>query len=176
MNTAVTNGPLHPASWAPRLGFAALRLVSLLPYRPLMAVGRLLGRVIRMFASRRENIARINLALCFPDLTDAQRHALLKAHFESVGMGLMDFAIAWWWSDARLDPLLTMTGTEHLAPAFANGKGVIFFTGHFTSLELSGRLLSRLAPALPMYRPNENPVIERASCTSNAPFHVTMCA
>ena len=113
----------------------------------------------------------INLALCFPDASPAERDRLLRRHFEAVGMGLMDFAVAWWWSDRRMRPLVTIDGSEHLEPAFAKGKGVIFFTGHFTSLEMSGRLLSGLAPALPMYRPNENPVIERLM-VKNRELHV----
>ncbi len=152
--------PYQPAAWGPRLAFGLLRLISLLPYRPLMAVGRLAGRLFQRLSARRARIAAINLALCYPEIDDTGRKALLRHHFEAVGMGLATFAIAWWWSDRHLDPLVEIEGKEHLQAAFESGKGVIFFTGHFTSLEMSGRLLSRLAPALPMYRPNENPVID----------------
>jgi len=153
--------PYQPAAWGPRLGFGLLRLASLLPYRPMMALGRLLGRTVQRFVGRRERIAGINLELCFPDLSERERETLLRHHFEALGMGVMTFAIAWWWPDRRLDPLVRIHGQEHLEAAFADGKGVIFFTGHFTALEMSGRLLSRIAPALPMYRPNENPIIDR---------------
>lgn len=162
---------LNPAGWWPHLAIGLLRLLSLLPHRPLMAVGRWLGRRVQQFAARRVEIARINLGLCFPELDDARRERLLTAHFEALGMGLMDFAVAWWWPDRRLDPLVQIDGAEHLQPAFDAGQGVIFFTGHFTSLEMSGRLLSRLAPALPMYRPNNNPAIE-AIMVANRERHV----
>lgn len=155
-----TPKPYQPAAWAPRLGFALLRLAAFLPHGALMALGRFVGRQFRRLSARRAGIARINLGLCYPELGDAEREALLRRHFEAVGMGLATFAIAWWWPDRRLDPLVRIEGAEHLEAAFAGGRGVIFFTGHFTSLEMSGRLLSRLAPALPMYRPNENPVID----------------
>jgi KDO2-lipid IV(A) lauroyltransferase len=171
LDSNTTLKPYQPAAWGPRLGFALLRLVSLLPAGPLMAVGRFVGRLFQRLARRRERIARINLGLCFPEMPEAERERLLRRHFEAVGMGLMTFAIAWWWPDRRLDPRVRIEGREHLQAAFDHGRGVIFFTGHFTSLEMSGRLLSRLAPALPMYRPNENPVIDRI-IVSNRERHV----
>lgn len=161
----------QPAVWAPGIGAVLLRGVSTLPYGPLMATGRWLGRRLQQFAKRRERIARINLELCFPEYPAKEREQLLRQHFESVGMGLMDFAVAWWWSDEKLYPLVEIEGSEHLEAAFKPGKGVIFFSGHFTSLEMSGRLLIRLAPALPMYRPNENPAID-AWINTNRERHV----
>lgn len=150
----------HPANWAPLPAIGVLRLLALLPYPALMAVGRWLGRRLQAFATRRRHIAEINLALCFPERSDDERRRLLTAHFESLGMGLMEVGLTWWYSHQRFEALVEVDGSEHLAPAFAAGHGVIFFTGHFTSLEVSGRVLSRLAPALPMYRPNNNPLLE----------------
>ena len=53
-----------------------------------------------------------------------------------------------------------ISGREHLEQAMANGKGAIFLTAHFTSIEISGRLLADMCPALPMYRPNNNALLE----------------
>lgn len=150
----------HPATWGPHVAFGLLRLLAWLPYRPLMALGRLLGRLARPLVTRRANIARINLELCFPALDAASRERLLREQFEAIGMGLMEIAMAWWWSERRLRPLVTVEGAEHIAPAYERGKGVIFFTGHFTSLELGGRLLINQSPVLPMLRPHGNPVVE----------------
>ena len=153
--------PLSPASWLPRIGFAALYLLSWLPYPALMGVGRSAGRLLERLAKRRARIADINLALCYPELDETRRHALRRAHFEAVGMGLVAVGMSWWWSDRRLLSIVEIRGREHAEAAFARGKGVIFYTGHFTTLELSGRLITEIGPVLPLYRPNENPVVDQ---------------
>ncbi len=151
----------HPRYWPTWTGIALLRLCVLLPYRPMMAVGRVLGRVGMLLAGRRRHFVDTNLRLCFPELDAAARQSLARRHFEAVGMAFMDFAIAWWWPDERIYPLVTTEGQEHIEKAMARGKGAIFLTAHFTSIEISGRLLAKLCPALPMYRPNANPLLER---------------
>ena len=152
---------LAPRFWPVWLGMGLLRCLALVPYRPLMALGRGLGRLAARLVQRRRRIAAINLELCFPAMAPAERELLLRRHGESLGMGLMEIALAWWAPAARIDRLLRVEGLEYLEQAFQGGRGVILLTAHFTSVELSGRLLARLAPITPLYRPNENPLIER---------------
>lgn len=161
----MSNPPINAQLFAPRhwpiwLAIGLLRLIAFLPWGWMMAIGRALGRLILRLLPRRARIADINLQLCFPDLDAAHRRALLRRHYESLGMGMMDIAIAWWAGERRIRSLVRVHGREHLDPAFSRGKGVILLTAHFTSIEVSGRGILRHAPVLPMYRPNENPVIE----------------
>lgn len=138
-----------------------LRGIALLPYTPMMAIGRAAGRLGMRLATRRRQIVDTNLQLCFPALDAAARRVLAQRHFEAIGMALMDFAIAWWWPDEPLHRLVEIEGREHIERAMARGKGVIFLTAHFTSIEISGRLLAHICPALPMYRPNNDPLLEQ---------------
>ena len=154
------NAKYHPKYWPVWFGFGLLRFVSLLPWGSMMAIGRFLGRLTQRLLPKRVKIADINLALCFPELSKQQKEKLLRQHYESLGMGVMDMCFAWWASDRQVEAITEIHGAENIAPAFAPGKGVVFLTAHFTSIEISGRLLSGLAPVLPMYRRNENPAIE----------------
>jgi KDO2-lipid IV(A) lauroyltransferase len=160
---AVSDAPAlyAPRYWPTWIGFGLLRLSALLPWRAMMAIGRGLGRVTLRLLPRRGRIAEINLRLCFPELDPEARSALVRRHFESLGMGMMDVMAAWWKPDAKFLPLVSIHGRENVERAFAGGKGIIFLTAHFTSIEAGGRFLCELGPILPMYRPNENPVIER---------------
>lgn len=151
----------HPRYWPTWIGIALLRLCALLPYRAMMAVGRTLGRLAMPLAAHRRGIVLTNLRLCFPELSEDARRTLAHRHFAALGMAAMDFAIAWWWSDHRLYRWVQVEGREHIEQAIARGKGVIFLTAHFTSIEISGRVLADICPALPMYRPNANPLLER---------------
>jgi KDO2-lipid IV(A) lauroyltransferase len=151
-----------PRHWPFWLSLGLLRLVVLLPWGGMMAIGRSLGRLLWRLIPRRVRIADINLRLCFPKLSADQRSDLVRRHFESLGMGVMDLALAWWASDRRIWSLVEVHGRGHLEAAFREGRGVILLTAHCTSMEISGRVLKDLAPVLPLYRPHRNPAIEQA--------------
>src|SRR3546814_1509277 len=72
------------------------------------------------------------------------------------------FARAWWGS---VDPLrrgIEVEGLEHIAAARAGGRGVIVVSGHFTTLEVCGRLMCGHVPLAGMYRPHAQPAMEWA--------------
>lgn len=146
--------------WPTWIGMGLLRLLILLPWTWRMAFGRGLGRLVLRITPRRARISRINVDLCFPELSERERADLVRAHAESMGMGAMDFVTAWWAADKEFPGLVDIHGREHVDAAFANGHGLIFLTAHFTSIEVSGWATTKLGSISPMYRPNENPVIQ----------------
>lgn len=151
---------LHPRHWPTWAGVGLLRLIALLPYPALMAMGTSIGLLIYPFALRRRQIAEVNLRLCFPEYGQDRIHWLVRRNFISMGKGLVEVTMAWWWPQQRLERLLKkVEGLEHL-PASRSGPGTLFLTAHFSSLELSGRYLGARCPSHAMYRPNENPVLE----------------
>ncbi len=133
----------------------------MLPYPQIMWLGKSLGLLLFRLSKRRVGIARANLELCFPQLDEARREQLVREHFISSGKSLMEVAMAWWMPPTRLDELIELAGHEQIDRAFARGKGVIFLSAHFSALELGGRALRLLTDFRPMYRPHENPVVER---------------
>ncbi len=149
--------------WPTWMGLLLLWLIALiLPYTTAVWLGRQMGRLGYHMAARRRRIAKVNLSLCFPEMTDEQRIQLVKGHFESLGIGLLMIGFAWWASDKKLQPLVSIEGLEYLKSSIRKGKGVILLSAHFTDLEMMARLLSLYHPFAAMYRRHENPVIERA--------------
>jgi KDO2-lipid IV(A) lauroyltransferase len=122
------------------------------------------------FSARRRHIAETNIRLCFPELTPRARARLVRDHFASLGISMLEVAMGWWASERRLRTLGQVQGLEHLQQALAHGKGVILLSAHFTCLELGGRLLALHAPFHVMYRPHENPVLEHVQ-RSNREAH-----
>lgn len=151
---------LSPRYWPLWAGIGLLWCLTRLPYRWQLAAGRQLGRFTYRLAKRRRRIANINLKLCFSELDETQRHLLLRRHFESLGMGLLEMLSAWWLPDATLKPLGHIQGLEHLQAALKKGKGVILLSAHFTSLEIGTRFLIMHTAVHATYRPHENPLIE----------------
>ncbi len=125
-----------------------------------MHLGLLAGRFIFQSARKRRAIAARNLELCFPEMTIAERQKLLRALFCSLGRALFESALAYWASDERLRALLKIKGLENLQAALSRGRGVILMAGHFTSMELSGRLLGLEADFDVVIRPFNNPEID----------------
>jgi KDO2-lipid IV(A) lauroyltransferase len=149
-----------PRYWLFWSGLNLLRLLVVLPFAWQIRLGRAIGWLLSKPASRRRHIATVNLQLCFPELSAEQRDALLTAHFESLGIGLFETALAAWASDRQIQQLGRVEGLEHLEQALARGKGVILLTAHFIQLELGGRFVAAHYPLHVLYRPFKNPLYE----------------
>lgn len=151
---------LHPRYWPTWLGLGLLWLLVQLPFRTQMQLGALLGSMFYRLARRRRHITRCNIALCFPELDAAAQEGLVRNTFRSAGISLMEIGLAWWGKEQELAKRVHIEGLEHLQQATAQGKGVLLLGAHFTSLEISGRLMALFHPVAAMYRQHENPLYE----------------
>lgn len=153
--------PFRPRYWGYWIAVALLWALSHLPLSLQRAIGFRLGDLLHLLGRRRRRIARINVDLCLGQRSDTERGRLVHDHFRSAGFALFETALSWWGDDARLRKLARIEGLEHLEQALEQGRGVLLLSAHFTTLELAGRLLALFHPFAVMYRPHENPVIER---------------
>jgi KDO2-lipid IV(A) lauroyltransferase len=165
---------MAPRHWPTWLGIGAMALLARLPWPLQRWLGRALGALLRMTLRERRAIARRNLELCFPQLDAAAREALLCEHFAAIGIGVFEFARAWWGSVAPLRRGLAVEGLEHLDTARAGGRGVIVVSGHFTTLEVCGRLMCDYAPLAGMYRPHAQAAMEWAVKRGRARYAAAM--
>jgi KDO2-lipid IV(A) lauroyltransferase len=154
--------PKGPRHWPAWFGIGAMALLARLPWPLQRALGRGLGAVLRIALHDRRMVAARNLELCFPGLDDEGRARLLREHFAALGTGVFEFARAWWGSVAPMRRGVRIEGLEHVEAARAGGRGLIVISGHFTTLEVCGRLLCDHVPLAGMYRPHAEPVMEWA--------------
>lgn len=152
---------IHPRYWPTWLGLGILYLIIKFPYRLQLQFGKNLGRISYYLLKKFRRVAEINLKLCFPELSNEERESLLKKQFQSLGMGLIESAMAWWMPDHKLDSLIHVQGLEYLQEALAKKKGVLILSAHFTSLDICGRLFSNIFPMYVVYREQKNQVIDR---------------
>ena len=160
--SAIASPPLGPRTWLHWLGIGLAAGLARLPWPLQRVLGRGFGRLLRVGWRSRREIAERNLALCFPERDAAARARLLRDHFDALGIGLFEFARAWWGSVTPLERGLVLEGMEHLEAARAGGRGVIIVSGHFTTLEACGRMLAERVPLAGMYRPHGQPALEWA--------------
>jgi KDO2-lipid IV(A) lauroyltransferase len=124
-----------------RLGVFLLWLMHFLPFRVLVWIGNALGLLLYALAAERRRVAAINLRLCFPDMSDAQRARLLRDHFKMFGRGLIERTILWWSSGARIRSLIRVEGVEHFDAV--KGKPAILLTPHFVGMDVGGQWIAQ---------------------------------
>ncbi|MEQ9860413.1 LpxL/LpxP family Kdo(2)-lipid IV(A) lauroyl/palmitoleoyl acyltransferasee [Pectobacterium cacticida] len=151
---------LHPRYWFTWLGIGVLYLVVLLPYPVLYRIGTLLGYLAMRLLPNRVSVAARNLELCFPDMPQAERDVLIKKNFESVGMGVIETGMAWFWPDWRIERWFTVTGLEHIRAILEKRQGILLIGLHFLTLELGARIFGIHNPGIGVYRPNDNKLID----------------
>ncbi|GHC00709.1 LpxL/LpxP family Kdo(2)-lipid IV(A) lauroyl/palmitoleoyl acyltransferase [Thermomonas carbonis] len=163
MNDVVrTPPPRGPRHWPAWLGIGIAALLARLPWSLQRVLGRGIGRLLMALLGSRRRVAARNIALCFPELDVVAQAALLRRSFEELGIGLFEFARAWWGSVEPMRGKVVVEGLEHLEAARAGGRGVIIISGHFITLELAARLMCDHAPLAGMYRPHDGAVMEWA--------------
>ena len=137
-----------------RLGVFILWLVHFLPFRVIVAMGSGLGVLLHAVGKERRNVALINLRLCFPQMTEAQREKLVREHFKMFGRGLLERTILWWSGGERIRSLIRVEGVEHFE-AIKN-KPSILLTPHFVGMDVGGQWIAQYSDTVCMYARQKN--------------------
>ncbi len=137
-----------------RLGVFLLWLLHFLPFRVLVWIGNALGLLLFILAAERRRVSTINLQLCFPELSDAQRTRLVREHFKMFARGLIERTILWWSSSARISSLIRVEGVEHFNAV--KGKPVILLTPHFVGMDVGGQWVAQHTDTVCMYANQKN--------------------
>jgi len=142
------------------IGLILLFFASQLPFYITHTFGKFLGLFLYYIASRRRQIAEINLKHCFPKKEEKEIQLLTKNHFINFGIGLFEMGVAWWAPDKRIKKIKTSLKNDELFEDIKNNKsGTLVLIKHSTHIELDLRLLSQKLDLGGMYRPQNNLVV-----------------
>ncbi|OGT30645.1 MAG: hypothetical protein A3E87_06700 [Gammaproteobacteria bacterium RIFCSPHIGHO2_12_FULL_35_23] len=144
-----------PIYWPIWLLLGIFWLLIQLPFRWQLKLGAGLGLLMMRFATKSRFVATINLQLCFPELTPAQREQLLKKSFQNIGIALFETGMGFWASDKRLKNLIEIENAEYFTNPPKQGRGVLLLGAHFTTLEIIGRACAMRYDICVMYRPHK---------------------
>ena len=149
-----------------RLALWLLWLLHFLPLPLLRLIGTLFGGLLYLLAHERRRVARINLRLCFPEMSMAARKRLLRRHFVAFGRAFIDRALLWHASPGRLNRLIKIHGTLP-----AKTQATILLAPHFVGLDAGWSRLTLEQPMLSVYAKQKNPVINAALFVGRTRFN-----
>jgi len=144
-----------------RLAVGLLWLLHWLPLPVLSRCGNALGSLSFLLGRRRRHIVLVNLRLCFPELSEAQRQQLARAHFRVLGRSMLERSLLWWASTERLSRLITVVGDDQLRTLVEAGRPVLMLTPHFVGLDAGGAAIAMRFDCASIYAVQSNRVFDR---------------
>lgn len=154
-----TRSLLAPRHWPTWFAMGFWFLLAQLPYVAQFYLAHSLSPLLRL-NKKRVAMAKTNLRLCFPELSEQERAKLLDENIFSTTMAIFETGIAWFWPQWRLRGLFTITGLEHIEAAQRDGQGALLLSLHLTTLEIGSAMLGTRVNYDGMYRPHKNAVYD----------------
>ncbi len=147
-----------------RVEYALVRIISagvaLLSVSMIRRVGTALGRAAYSVDAFHRRIALENLRHAFPVRSERERQAIARdmfAHFGRLLLELMKFERL---AAEEILRLVDTEGGERVAQAYQQGRGVLFFTGHFGYWEMQAITQPLyVRPVSVLARPLDNPLL-----------------
>ena len=111
-------------------------LVAPLPMQAVRRLGAAIGHAAYLVDASHRRIALDNLAAAFPGRSSAEHRAVARAtfaHFGSLLLELLKFAT---YTPAQMLAAVDIEGEDRVRLAQQQGRGILFFTGHFGYWEI----------------------------------------
>lgn len=145
---------------------AAEKLLGLASLGTVTRLGEVLGQVAWMISPKHRRLVTRNLRIATateaPDAAEIRRR--VRETFVRAGGNLLGSIRAVTMQPAELRQHITMTGLEHMRVPVENGRGVVVVWAHMGNWEVLAQLVPELGPLVrggPIYRPLENPLLDR---------------
>ncbi len=146
VSNALPEKKARTPSLAQKITFAIFRifltLSACLPLSTSRWIGRKIGWLYYKLAKKRVHIARVNIDICFPELTANEKESRVKNSIEEAGSWFMEAGAIWMWSDEKILKNVQFKNIEVFNEAVALNKGVILAIPHLGNWEIMGPAVS----------------------------------
>jgi KDO2-lipid IV(A) lauroyltransferase len=111
-------------------------LVKVAPMTAVRAAGSMLGLCFYLLDRVHRRVAETNLAIAFSQRTPDERKAIIRSMFVHFGRVLFELLKFSTLSPEAMRAAVEFEGADRARAAYAQGRGVLFFTGHFGYWEI----------------------------------------
>ena len=141
------------------LGILFMKLLAHLPLAWVRALGYGLGLVLHTVIRSRRKVVDVNLRLCFPQWTDAERARVRREVFIHVAQSWLDRGWLWHGDPEVVRRRLVLTGAVR---ELAGNQGTIVFCPHFVGLDAGVTAVTQQLPRrfIGIYTRQSNPVVD----------------
>ncbi|MCF6319067.1 MAG: LpxL/LpxP family Kdo(2)-lipid IV(A) lauroyl/palmitoleoyl acyltransferase [Proteobacteria bacterium] len=147
----------YAPSW---LVYGLIWLIAQLPYQLIILLGKGLGKLLLLILKSRKKVVAINLDICFPELSPLEKQSLVKKHFAELGIMLTQTIKAFLGTTKNIEKNALIKGSEHIEACLENNQGILLVAGHFTALDMGGKILCDKYSIAGMYREHKHPLTE----------------
>jgi KDO2-lipid IV(A) lauroyltransferase len=131
-----------------------LRLVARLPLRLVHGFAVIVGWFAWQIGGERKRLSRLNVDLCFPELSATERRRLVYRSFGHYYKTLFEYPLIYLGDADRLRALtVEVRGQQLLDQALAEGKGVILAAMHLGSFEVGAIPMSERYTMTGLFKP-----------------------
>ena len=131
-----------------------IRFLGLLPLPLLRAGGRFAGWLAYRIPNREQDTARANIDLCFPELSEEDKEALIEETLKENAITLLEMPAVWYGeTQAWLNRLDMGTVPDEIRALMQQGKGVVIAMPHLGNFEISAHFFAAIGKATGLYRP-----------------------
>ncbi|MDA8905754.1 LpxL/LpxP family Kdo(2)-lipid IV(A) lauroyl/palmitoleoyl acyltransferase [Candidatus Thioglobus sp.] len=153
---------IHPKFFPTWILILLMRIGVFIPFSTQVIIGRTIGKAMYPFMSKLRSTAYSNISHCFPEKKQSQVNALVKSHFEAIGISLFETANAYYASDKKIIKLLTTKNEHFFKDSLKQKGGIILLCAHFMPLMLGSRALLINHTIANIYRPQNNKLFDQA--------------
>ena len=142
-----------------RVGILLMRLIGRLPLSWVRALGCLFGYLLFGLAASRRHVVRVNLRLCFPALSEADRRRMTRRTFVHFAQAWLDRGWLWHADAATLQRRLRLKGE---VSKLQGSSPLVLFAPHFVGLDAGWTALNLLMkrPFVTIYTNQSNVEID----------------
>jgi KDO2-lipid IV(A) lauroyltransferase len=107
---------------------------KLLSDKQIIALGKILGDILRLLDKKRYNYTLINIKMALGDNIDYI--GIAKKSYQNLGITLAEILVMKNYSDEELSKKIKIENTEIVEEILSRNKGVIFLSGHYGNWEM----------------------------------------
>ena len=145
------------------LGIGFMKAIAHLPLPLVRGFGKVLGLVLHTVAVPRRHVVDVNLALCFPQKSAAERRRIARETFVFVAQSWLDRSWLWHAPEAVVRQRLKVVGAAAEIEEIAHGTApMILFAPHFYGLDAAatGLTMHTARASNTIYTPQRDPLVD----------------